>query len=103
MGTALDAQKLELHTGIGLEGHESPYLRGGSEDIILTGHVFSDEPGIYIEGEVSMELFVPFAASLINDLQVGVRHEDCFYIDDDGSAVFLTDGVGGQPRSPWDL
>ena len=38
--------------GIGLEGHESPYLVGGSKDIILTGHTFSDEPGVYIEGEV---------------------------------------------------
>ena len=41
-----------FQSGIGLEVHESPYLRGGSEDIILTGHTFSDEPGIYIEGEV---------------------------------------------------
>lgn len=39
--------------GIGLEGHESPYLVGGSHDVILTGHTFSDEPGIYIEGKVS--------------------------------------------------
>ena len=38
--------------GIGLETHESPYLRGGSDDVLLTGHTFSDEPGIYIEGEV---------------------------------------------------
>jgi len=35
--------------GIGLETHESPYLRSGSDDIIETGHTFSDEPG-YIEG-----------------------------------------------------
>ena len=39
--------------GIGLEVHESPYLRGGTDDIILTGHTFSDEPGVYIEGKVS--------------------------------------------------
>lgn len=73
-----------LGHGIGLEGHESPYLRGGSDDIILTGHTFSDEPGIYIEGEV------------------GIRLEDCFYIDEDGSPVFLTEGVGGQAGSPWE-
>ncbi|KAH9951248.1 peptidase M24 [Amylocystis lapponica] len=72
-----------LGHGIGLEVHESPYLRGGSDDIILTGHAFSDEPGIYIEG------------------QVGVRLEDCFYIDEDGSAIFLTAGVGGPATSPW--
>ncbi|THH20377.1 hypothetical protein EW146_g973 [Bondarzewia mesenterica] len=72
-----------LGHGIGLEVHESPYLRGGSDDIIQTGHTFSDEPGIYIEGEV------------------GVRLEDCFYIDEDGDSVYLTQGVGGQAESPW--
>ena len=41
-----------LGHGIGLEMHESPYLRGGSSDIILTGHTFSDEPGVYIPDEV---------------------------------------------------
>jgi len=41
-----------LGHGIGLQMHESPYLRGGSDDIILTGHTFSDEPGVYIPDEV---------------------------------------------------
>jgi hypothetical protein len=41
-----------LSAGIGLEGHEQPYLRGGSRDIIQTGHTFSNEPGIYIEDTV---------------------------------------------------
>ncbi|TBU50944.1 Creatinase/aminopeptidase [Dichomitus squalens] len=72
-----------LGHGIGLEVHESPYLRGGSDDNIFTGHTFSDEPGIYIEGKV------------------GVRLEDCFYIDEDGSAKFLTAGVGGPASGPW--
>ncbi|KAH9945979.1 peptidase M24 [Epithele typhae] len=72
-----------LGHGIGMEVHESPYLRGGTEDVILTGNSFSDEPGIYIEGEV------------------GVRLEDCFYIDDDGVAQYLTQGVGGAASGPW--
>ncbi|KAI9065117.1 peptidase M24 [Trametes sanguinea] len=73
-----------LGHGIGLETHESPYLVGGSEDILLTGHTFSDEPGIYIEGKV------------------GVRLEDCFYINEDGDGRYLTAGVGGPAASPWD-
>ena len=47
---------LILPTGIVLEVHESPYLRGGTDDVILTGHTFSDEPGVYIEGQVSAGL-----------------------------------------------
>lgn len=71
-----------LGHGIGLEDHEAPYLRGGTDDIIRTGNAFSNEPGIYIEGKV------------------GIRLEDCFYIDEGGNAVFLTKGIGGQARSP---
>ncbi|OCH95053.1 peptidase M24 [Obba rivulosa] len=74
-----------LGHGIGLETHEFPYLRGGSSDLILTGHTFSDEPGIYIEG------------------QVGIRLEDCFYIGENGDAIFLTAGIGGPARNPWNL
>ncbi|TCD66692.1 hypothetical protein EIP91_001046 [Steccherinum ochraceum] len=74
-----------LGHGIGLEGHESPYLRGGSKDIILTGHTFSNEPGIYMEGAL------------------GIRLEDCFYIAEDGKPVYLTAGVGGQAKTPWKL
>jgi hypothetical protein len=37
-----------------LEGHEQPYLRGGTDDVIRTGHTFSDEPGVYIEGKVNV-------------------------------------------------
>lgn len=47
--------------GIGLEVHERPYLRGGSNDVIKSGHAFSNEPGIYIEGKVraSLRLRIP--------------------------------------------
>ncbi len=33
--------------------------------------------------------------------QVGVRLEDCFYIDEHGDAKYLTERVGGQASSPW--
>ncbi|KAK1228892.1 hypothetical protein PQX77_008050 [Marasmius sp. AFHP31] len=71
-----------LGHGIGLENHESPYLNGGSEVILEPGHCFSDEPGVYIEGEV------------------GVRLEDCFCIDEDGLPILLTKDVGGQALDP---
>lgn len=87
--------------GIGLEGHESPYLVGGSDDVILTGHTFSDEPGIYIEGKVSA-LRCSRRTSLTGFVrQVGVRLEDCFYIDENGVAQYLTAGVGAPATSPW--
>ncbi|PPQ99115.1 hypothetical protein CVT26_014365 [Gymnopilus dilepis] len=72
-----------LGHGIGLEVHEEPYLRGGNNDIIRIGHTFSDEPGIYIEGKV------------------GVRLEDCFYINEDGVGIYLTEEVGGPSKAPW--
>ncbi|KAJ7929241.1 peptidase M24 [Mycena leptocephala] len=75
--SALDNSKYFTHRlghGIGLEVHEDPYLNGGSKSVLETGHAFSNEP---------------------------VRLEDCFYIHENGSAVFLTAGVGGQAKSPW--
>jgi len=36
-------------------------------------------------------------------MQLGVRLEDCFVIDEDGSAVYLTENVGGAAKSPWEL
>jgi Xaa-Pro aminopeptidase len=36
--------------GIGLEGHEEPYLVAGNEETLAIGHAFSVEPGIYLEG-----------------------------------------------------
>ncbi|KAH8117304.1 Creatinase/aminopeptidase [Phellopilus nigrolimitatus] len=72
-----------LGHGLGLEEHEEPYLRGGSNDTVRAGHTFTDEPGVYIEG------------------RVGVRLEDSFVVTEDGKAVYLTVGVGGQSVSPW--
>jgi Xaa-Pro aminopeptidase len=36
--------------GIGLEGHEEPYLVAGNGEPLAVGHAFSIEPGIYLEG-----------------------------------------------------
>ena len=36
--------------GIGLEGHEEPYLVAGAGEVLDAGMAFSVEPGIYLEG-----------------------------------------------------
>ena len=93
-----------LGHGIGLQMHESPYLRGGSDDVILTGHTFSDEPGVYISDEVGSFLYRDEDVQMIDDSdsrQIGVRLEDSFYVDEAGNGVYLTEKVGGQAASPW--
>lgn len=67
--------------GIGLEGHESPYLVGSNDRPIETGNVFSDEPGVYILGEV------------------GIRLEDCWYVTDDGKGELFT----GPAKDYWTI
>jgi len=61
--------------GIGMDGHEWPYLVRGDAIKLEPGMCFSDEPGIYIRGEF------------------GVRLEDCMHITADGAQTFT-------PRSP---
>jgi Xaa-Pro aminopeptidase len=36
--------------GIGLEGHEDPYMVEGNEEPLVAGNSFSIEPGIYVDG-----------------------------------------------------
>ena len=45
-----------LGHGIGLEGHEWPYLVRGSEIVLQPGMTFSDEPGIYQYGKFGIRL-----------------------------------------------
>ena len=56
--------------GIGMDGHEWTYLVRGNATPLRPGMCFSDEPGIYVPGEL------------------GVRHEDCIVITDAGAENF---------------
>ncbi len=56
--------------GIGMDGHEWPYLVKGNTLQLESGQTFSDEPGIYIPGEF------------------GVRIEDDMHITADGAQLF---------------
>src|SRR4051812_6443027 len=61
--------------GIGMDGHEWPYLVRGDTLTLRPGVAFSDEPGIYIRGEF------------------GVRLEDDMHITENGAELFT-------PQSP---
>ena len=56
--------------GIGMDGHEWPYLVRGNTLPLQPSMTFSDEPGIYIVGEF------------------GLRIEDDIYIAQDGAHFF---------------
>ncbi len=36
--------------GIGIEEHEDPYMVAGNDEVLVSGHAFSVEPGIYLRG-----------------------------------------------------
>jgi Xaa-Pro dipeptidase len=56
--------------GIGLDGHERPYVVRGNTTRVAPGMCFSDEPTIAIYGEF------------------GIRLEDCIYVTEDGPRFF---------------
>lgn len=56
--------------GIGLDGHEAPYLVHGDTTPLAPGMCFSDEPGLYIPGEF------------------GIRLEDCWHMTESGPKLF---------------
>jgi len=72
--------------GIGMDGHEWPYLVKGNTVPLEPGNTFSDEPGIYLRGEF------------------GVRLEDDMVITADGAELFtpqspsLEDPFGNWPH-----
>ncbi len=59
--------------GIGVTGHEAPFLADGHEHVIEPGMVFTIEPGVYLKGIG------------------GFRHSDTLLTTDTGNVV-LTDG-----------
>jgi len=59
-----------LGHGIGMDGHEWPYLVRGNATTLQANMTFSDEPGIYIRGEF------------------GVRLEDNMHITENGAELF---------------
>ena len=42
--------------GLGMEVHEEPYLVEGNAMPLMAGMVFSDEPGIYLEGRFGVRI-----------------------------------------------
>ena len=56
--------------GIGMDGHEWPYLVQGNTMPLAENMTFSDEPGIYLRGEF------------------GMRLEDCMHITPGGAKLF---------------
>ncbi len=69
-----------LGHGIGMDGHEWTYLVKGNRTLLRPGMCFSDEPGIYIPGEL------------------GIRHEDVITITADGADVL--EKWPGTPEEP---
>ena len=61
--------------GIGMDGHEWPYLVRGNTLPLAPNMTFSDEPGIYIRGEF------------------GVRLEDDMHITENGAELFTPQSV----------
>jgi Xaa-Pro aminopeptidase len=56
--------------GIGMDGHEWPYLVRGNTTILAPGMCFSDEPGVYIRGE--------FGVRLEDDMHITAQGADLF-------------------------
>jgi Xaa-Pro dipeptidase len=59
-----------LGHGLGMDGHEPPYLVRGNPLVLEPGMVFTVEPGIYLRD------------------QWGIRHEDVVVVTEDGVEVF---------------
>ncbi len=63
--------------GIGLEEHEDPYIVGGNQEPLVSGHAFSVEPGIYLPGRYGARIEDIVVASVdgpraLNDVDHGL-------------------------------
>jgi Xaa-Pro dipeptidase len=68
--------------GIGMDGHEWPYLVHGNRTILKPGMTFSNEPGIYVRDDY------------------GVRCEDLMVISESDGAKLLTPGFAASLETP---
>ena len=64
--------------GIGLDDHEAPYILAGNETLLMPGHCFSIEPGIYLPGKF------------------GVRLENIVTVSEDGTARVLNEAISPE-------
>ncbi|KAI1176046.1 Creatinase/aminopeptidase [Nemania sp. FL0916] len=80
-----------LGHGLGLEGHEHPYLNGANHEKLSAGVVVTNEPGIYVTDEQAKQLG--------KSTGFGIRLEDPILVTEKGG-VPLT---GRRAESPWDL
>jgi Xaa-Pro aminopeptidase len=55
-GGSGDAFIHRLGHGIGLDGHEEPYLVAGNDERLESGNAFSIEPGIYVPGRFGIRI-----------------------------------------------
>ena len=72
-----------LGHGIGLDGHEWPYLVRGNATQLKAGMTFTDEPGIYIPGEL------------------GIRHEDTVAVTAEGCENLGPSWTGTPEQPRW--
>jgi len=70
-----------LGHGIGLDDHEWPYMVRGDRTKLAAGMTFTDEPGIYVPGEL------------------GIRHEDTVVVTENGCEN-LAPKWSGTPEEP---
>jgi Xaa-Pro dipeptidase len=70
-----------LGHGIGMDGHEWPYMVRGNTLKLKAGMTFTDEPGIYVPGEL------------------GIRHEDTVAVTESGCEN-LAPKWSGTPEEP---